>query len=1240
MRHPPRSTLTVCISILLMLTACEPEVRGEFSSTESSALAGTGSDNQGRDFWLAFPANYIPNSELTLFITGSTSTSGSVNIPALGSTIPFNVTAGAVTSVQLPTNAQIATNDGIVRGMGIRVTANANVTVYGLNRIEYSTDAYLGLPVGVLGTEYRVMSYSPINSSLGSQFTVVATDASTVVTITPSASLGSRPAGVPYSISLNVGDVYQIHAGADTTGTLVTSNKPIALFGGNRCAFVPVNARACDHLVEQIPPTSAWGTRFVSMPLRTRLNGDTFRLLAAEDGTSISLNGSVVATLNRGQFHERIVNGPALITATKPILVAQYSNGSSFDGVTSDPFMMLIPPYEQFLTGYIISAPQQGFSLNFINVVAPAQAVGSVRLDGQLISASAFTPIGSSGFSGAQLAVSPGSHSLTGPLPFGVHSYGFDSYDSYGYPGGLSLSEVATVTSLTLTPESASNQVGAQQCLVATVLNNRSEPVSDVRVDFTVSGANTATGFATTGANGQAQYCYTGRNAGGDTVRATLSQLSDTSTVSWSSLPPTQLTLTPESATNEVESQQCLVATVLNARSEPVGNVQVSLAITGANTVSRSGTTAANGQVQFCYTGQNPGVDTATATTGSLLDMSMVTWAPLPPAQLTFTPESATNEVESEQCLVATVINRRSQPTGGVQVTFSVAGANSVNGTATTAANGQAQFCYTGQTPGADTVTARTGSLSDTSSVTWTPLPPAQLILTPESTSGEIESQQCLVATVLNRRSQPVGNVRVDFTTAGVHGASGSAVTGANGQVQFCYTGQNTGADTVTASAGSLSDTSSVTWLPLPPAQLLLTPESATNVIRYEQCLVATVLNRRSQPIGNVQVDFAIAGVNTGGASATTAANGEAVFCYTGQRHGLDIVTAAAGSLSDTSRVTWTRAPSESWTLTARLEGCHAKALHHSVRLQDGRVLTIGGYNTKADLYDPESDTWASTGSALATHRYHTATLLRDGRVLVTGGVNGSHSTMTEVYDPALGTWSRAASMLVARRYHSATLLPDGRVLVAGGGASSQATSAEIYDPASNSWALTGSLSAGRYGHTASLLQDNRILLAGGQNTSGQSIATAEVYDPTPGTWASTGNMNQPRRYHTATLLPNGKVLVTGGADSSALSSTAELYDPASGRWESTGSMLRARRYHTATLLPTGKVLATGGYDSFWGILTAAELYDPATGSWRFTASMNVDRYYHTATALEDGRVLVIGGFSNGDQGSVEFYTP
>ncbi|MBC7936723.1 MAG: Ig-like domain-containing protein, partial [Rhizobacter sp.] len=498
------------------------------SSAMSQAL-----DSKGTDFWLTFPGNYFGTVELSLFVSSEVNTSGTVSIPGLGFSVPFTVTAGNITTVVVPQTAQLDQSD-VIQNNGIHVTALNEVTIYGLNRQPFTTDAFLGLPTDILGTSYINLGYT--SNGLLSEFGIVATQNATTVTITPTETTNGHADGVPYNITLNQGQTYLLGTSSgDLSGSIISSNKPIAVFGGHQCANIPIGAFACDHIVEQLPPTTAWGRNFVSVPLKTRIGGDTFRFLASENGTNVIVNGATVATLNRGQFHEMILTTSSQITANKPILVSQYSNGSSFDGVTSDPFMMLITPYEQFLGNYTFSTPASGFLSNFVNVVAPAGAIGALQLDGAVIPAAAFSPIGSSGFSGAQLDLDLGVHTINGTnLPFGIFVYGFDSYDSYGYPGGQSLAPIATVSSLTLTPETGTASVGTSQCFSALVKDQFNNPVVGVRVDFNITGANPgSTGFLNTNGSGIAQFCYTGANAGTDNIVASVGTINDASSFIW-----------------------------------------------------------------------------------------------------------------------------------------------------------------------------------------------------------------------------------------------------------------------------------------------------------------------------------------------------------------------------------------------------------------------------------------------------------------------------------------------------------------------------------------------------------------------------------------------------------------------------------------------------------------------------------------------------------------------------------
>ncbi|MFL6172717.1 MAG: GDSL-type esterase/lipase family protein, partial [Marmoricola sp.] len=487
--------------------------------------------NEGTDFWLTFEGNYFTTSKLYLFIASNVQTHGTVTASGIGFTAPFNVSPGVVTQVLLPSNAQDASSD-VVGHSAIHVVSADPVAAYGLNTADASTDGFTGLPTNSLAKSYIVQAYTN-NVGTGSQFAVVATADATTVTITPSETIGTRSANVPFAVHLSQGETFQLNDRAvslgDLSGTLVSSDKPVAVFAGSNCANVPTGYPYCNTLTEEMTPTSSWGTAFLTQPLAAR-SADTFRVMAATDGTKVLVNGAVLATLNAGKFREFELSAGATISASAPIQLMQYSEGQTKDGVSSDPFEITVPPTDQFLSRYTLATPPPDADptivANYINVVAPTSEVGSVTLDGSPIASSKFTQIPSSAYSGAQLPVAFGSHVLDGPLPFGTTIYGYGNYDGYGYPGGFRL----TVKGLSMTPTSASGVPGASQQFVARDADQSNVPLPNVKVSFAVtSGPNAGVrGSCTpascaTNANGQVGWTYkSGAGVGFDVVTSFL----------------------------------------------------------------------------------------------------------------------------------------------------------------------------------------------------------------------------------------------------------------------------------------------------------------------------------------------------------------------------------------------------------------------------------------------------------------------------------------------------------------------------------------------------------------------------------------------------------------------------------------------------------------------------------------------------------------------------------------------
>jgi hypothetical protein len=415
--------------------------------------------SMGTDFYLTLPDHLCvsdptkcPGTTVTnkLIVAAATATTGEVTFN--GVITPFSVATGGEVVITLDP-AVVLTSNELVETRGIRVTALSPISVHVVSESAYSADGYLALPTAGLGTSYYVMSYAS-TSQPGSEFAVVATQNNTSVTITPKAAGLTKPANIAFTVVLNSGETYQFKnpAYADMTGTLVTADKPVAVFSGHRFANLPSGIGYGDYLVEQLPDVSIWGKTHHTSLFSGRTNY-TVRIMASQNGTTFTTSPpGLIGTLNAGEFADVELAGVGEFISNNPVLVAQYMRGYAADAAgKGDPSMVIVTPVEQAMTDSTFGIHGlAGTTGAYMNIVTETASLANLMLDSVVVNPALFAPVGGASiYSVGTIPVSPGAHTLHGSVPYSasVYDYGiaFNAV-SYAYPVAAKLSLSAPVT--------------------------------------------------------------------------------------------------------------------------------------------------------------------------------------------------------------------------------------------------------------------------------------------------------------------------------------------------------------------------------------------------------------------------------------------------------------------------------------------------------------------------------------------------------------------------------------------------------------------------------------------------------------------------------------------------------------------------------------------------------------------------------------------------------------------------
>jgi gliding motility-associated-like protein len=480
--------------------------------------------NKGKEFWVGYGSHVamyeperinIPNTNQTqpnpnagkpqtdggdqnmvLYFTSDRNATVTVDIPGLNWTRTYNVIANQVTSSDTipksgPQDARLV-GEGL-SNKGIHIVSSTAIIAYAHIYNQSVSGATLLFPVSTLSREYYSLNYDQVsnNNYSYSYAYVIATEDNTTIEIIPSATtVLNKPAGVPYQISLNKGEVYTVfgrltgstnsafgtrYLGEDLTGTIIRSVatatspcKKIAVFSGSGKLSLTCNSNvgSSDNYMQQSFPPNAWGKKYLTVPTAV-LPGNIYRIAVKDPNTVVRRNGVRIfpGSLIRGFFYEFSTDVPELIESDQPIMVAQYISSATMNrlnnalvpqsscnndpsaGTLGDPEMIYLSPIEQTINKVTInSTSNNAITKHYLNLVMHKDGLlpgKKFLLDGLPITQLPNPHPGDPNYVYFQIDnLASGSHTIEADSGFNAIAYGYGAFESYGYNAGTNVNDL------------------------------------------------------------------------------------------------------------------------------------------------------------------------------------------------------------------------------------------------------------------------------------------------------------------------------------------------------------------------------------------------------------------------------------------------------------------------------------------------------------------------------------------------------------------------------------------------------------------------------------------------------------------------------------------------------------------------------------------------------------------------------------------------------------------------------
>ena len=436
--------------------------------------------NKGKDFWVAYGYHerMSANSQnMVLYFAAEQTTNVTVSIPGVGYTQSYVVPANTTfTSAPLPKtgsqDCRLQTESTAPENKGIHITSDFPIVAYAHIYNSSVSGASILFPKNTLGKEYYSVNFTNVSNSQNSYcwvYVIAADTGITTVEITPIANTQNHLAGVPFTVNLTQGQVYNLlgefnnssspFKGVDLTGTKIKSIasgtgscKKIAVFSGSGRISITCNgsSSSSDNYMVQAFPQTAWGKKFLTTPAGGSQANNIYRVCVSDPTTVVTLNGAPIPypLLNAFYYELPATAAPNLIEADKPILVAQYftSQGQCGNGTPGDPEVLYLSSVEQNINKVLWNAtPNFSILQHYFNAVIPntGTALTSFKLDGVPISPALFNVHPQDpNYSYLIQSIGAGQHIIESDSGFNAIAYGFGNAESYGYNAGTNIKDI------------------------------------------------------------------------------------------------------------------------------------------------------------------------------------------------------------------------------------------------------------------------------------------------------------------------------------------------------------------------------------------------------------------------------------------------------------------------------------------------------------------------------------------------------------------------------------------------------------------------------------------------------------------------------------------------------------------------------------------------------------------------------------------------------------------------------